>query len=147
MAQKDFEGKVYKDLFHLIERNYDKIKAAKPKVSKNSTGYNLWDVWDRETGIFDLAKLFVGGQGTIGLVSDINFRLIHDKLHSGVLVAFMKNIDNLGEVINTVLPHKPASFEAFDNYTLNFSIKYFPFFRKTLGYKGLIKLGWSLLPD
>ncbi len=41
MAQKDFEGKVYKELFELIEANYDAIKAAKPHVSKNSTGYRL----------------------------------------------------------------------------------------------------------
>lgn len=44
MKQDDFEGKVYKDLYELIEANYDKIKAAKPNVSKNSTGYRLWDV-------------------------------------------------------------------------------------------------------
>jgi FAD/FMN-containing dehydrogenase len=74
-------------------------------------------------------------------------RLINDKPHNGVLVCFMKDINHLGEVINAVLPHKPASFEAFDNYTLNFSIKFFPFFRKTLGWKGLVKLGWQLIPD
>src|SRR5207245_2356973 len=91
MKQKDFEGDIYRQMFKLLDDNYDKIKAAKPKVTKNSTGYNLWDVWDREAGIFDLTKLFVGSQGTLGLVSDIHFRLIHDKLHSGVLVAFMKN--------------------------------------------------------
>jgi FAD/FMN-containing dehydrogenase len=147
IKQSDLEGRIYKQMFELLEQNYDAVKAAKPKVSKNSTGYNLWDVWDREKGIFDLTKLFVGSQGTLGLVGDINFRLIHDKPHSGVLVVFMKDIDNLGEVINSVLPTRPASFEAFDNYTLNLSIKFFPYFRKTIGWGGLIKLGLQLLPD
>ncbi len=142
-----FEGELYRQMFILLDGNYDKIKAAKPHVSKNSTGYNLWDVWDQQSGVFDLTKLFVGAQGTLGLVSDINFRLIQDKPHSGVLVAFMRNIDNLGEVINAVLAKKPATFEAFDNYTLNFSIKFFPFFRKTLGWKKFIKLGLDLIPD
>jgi FAD/FMN-containing dehydrogenase len=59
----------------------------------------------------------------------------------------MKNIDNLGQVINAVLPHKPTSFESFDNYTIWFSIKFMPFFRKTIGWGGLIKLAFSLLPD
>jgi FAD/FMN-containing dehydrogenase len=145
--QGDFEGELYRKMHELIDKNYEKIKAAKPHVSKNSTGYNLWDVWDRQSGVFDLTKLFVGSQGTLGLVSDIKFRLIHNPAHSGVLVVFMKNIDNLGEIINAVLPHKPASFEAFDNYTLMLSIKFFPYFRKTLGWKGLIKLGLQLLPD
>jgi FAD/FMN-containing dehydrogenase len=64
-----------------------------------------------------------------------------------VLVVFMKNINGLGEIINKVVAQKPASFEAFDNYTLELAIKFFPYFRKTLGWGGLIKLGLQLLPD
>ena len=146
-SQRDFEGEIYRKMHELLEANYDAVKAAKPKVSKNSTGYNLWDVWDRTTGIFDLTQLFVGSQGTLGLIGDIHFRLIRDKPHSGVLTVFMKNIDQLGEIINTVLADKPASFEAFDNHTLMLSMKFFPYFRKTLGWGGLIKLGIQLLPD
>jgi FAD/FMN-containing dehydrogenase len=145
--EQTFEGEVYRNLHSLIEKNYETIINAKPKVSKNSTGYNLWDVWDKQSGVFDLTKLFVGAQGTLGFVTDINFKLVKQQPFSGVLVCFMKNIKNLGEVINTVLPHKPASFESFDNYTIWLSIKFLPYFRKTLGWKGLIKLAFSLLPD
>lgn len=147
MGKDTYEGQIYKHMFKLLEDNYEVIKNAKPKVTKNSTGYNLWDIWDRESGIFDLTKLFVGSQGTLGLVSDIHFKLVQDKKHSGVLVVFMKNIDPLGEIINTVLKHKPASFESFDNYTLELSFKFFFYFHKTLGWKKLIKLGLQLLPD
>ncbi|HEY5549644.1 MAG TPA: FAD-binding oxidoreductase [Candidatus Saccharimonadales bacterium] len=146
-AQKGFEGEIYQQIFELLDKNYDKIKAAKPKVTKNSTGYNLWDVWDRDSGIFDLTKLFVGSQGTLGLISDIEFKLVKKEPHSGVLVCFMKDEKRLGELINTVLATKPASFEAFDNYTLMLAIKFFPYFRKKLGWGGLIKLGFQLLPD
>ncbi|MGA3150113.1 MAG: FAD-binding oxidoreductase [Candidatus Saccharimonadales bacterium] len=145
--QANFEGEIYREMFNLLDSNYDEIKLAKPQVSKNSTGYNLWDVWNRTSGTFDLTKLFVGSQGTLGLVSDIRFRLIHDKPHSGVLVVFMKSLDQLGEIINAVAATHPASFEAFDNYTLELSIKFFPYFRKTLGWGGLFKLGLQLLPD
>ncbi|MBI4034337.1 FAD-binding oxidoreductase [Candidatus Saccharibacteria bacterium] len=147
MSAGDFESQLCQQLFKLIEANYDRIKAAKPRVSKNSTGYNLWDVWDRQSGVFDLTKLFVGSQGTLGLISDIKFRLVHDKPHSGVLVVFMKNLNGLGELINTVVAAKPASFEAFDNHTLTTAIKFFPYFHKNLGWNGLIKLGFQLLPD
>ncbi|MBI2009003.1 FAD-binding oxidoreductase [Candidatus Saccharibacteria bacterium] len=146
-TQNNFEGQIYNQMFDLLDKNYEKIKAAKPHVTKNSTGYNLWDVWNRETGIFDLTKIFSGSQGTLGLISDINFRLVHDKPYSGVLVCFMKNLDGLGELINTVTARKPASFEAFDNHTLMLAIKFFPYFRKTLGWGGLVKLGFQLLPD
>lgn len=145
--QKGFEGQVYRQMFALLDAHYDKIKAAKPHVTKNSTGYNLWNVWDRDKGIFDLTQLFVGSQGTLGLVADIKFRLVPNPPHSGVLVCFMKSIDDLGELINTVLAKKPTSFEAFDNHTLMLAIKFFPYFGKTLGWGGLIKLGLQLAPD
>lgn len=147
MAQGDYEGSLYKQVYDLIEANYDTIKSAKPKVSKDSTGYHVWDVWDRESGIFDLNQLIIGGQGTLGLVNKVTLRLVPQEPFSGTLIAFMRNIDNLGEVINEVVAHKPTSFESFDNYTLFLSVKFFLYFRKTLGWGGLIKLGWSLIPD
>ncbi len=147
MAQTDFEGLIYKQIFDLVDSNYEQLKNAKPKVTKNSTGYNLWDVWDRQTGIFDLTKLIVGAQGTLGFVTNTKFRLVKHEPLSGVLVCFLKNIDNLGEIINTVMPHHPTSFESFDNYTIGLSIKFMPYFRKTVGWKGLFKLAFSLIPD
>ncbi|MGH7157529.1 MAG: FAD-binding oxidoreductase [Candidatus Saccharimonadales bacterium] len=147
MAQKDFEGELYKRTFQLIDKNYDAIQKAKPKVSKISMGYNLWDVWNPETGIFDLTKLIVGSQGTLGFVTDIKYRLVPTRPYSGLLVCFMKDIRPLGTVINHVLAHKPATFEAFDDHTLYLSIRFLPSFRKFLGTWGLVKLLFSLIPD
>ncbi|HEY8999186.1 MAG TPA: FAD-binding oxidoreductase [Candidatus Saccharimonadales bacterium] len=147
MAQKDFEGKVYKGIFDLIEANYDEIKKAKPNVSKNSTGYNLWDVWDRETGIFDLTKLIVGAQGTMGFTTDIHFRLVPARPHSGLLVLFLRGMDDLGELIPKVLEAKPATFESFDDATLWLSIRFMPSFLKMLGVRKFIHLLFSLIPD
>ncbi len=147
MAQDDFEGKVYKDLFELIEKNYDKIKAAKPNVSKNSTGYNLWNVWDRETGIFDLTQMIIGAQGTLGFVTEGTFKLVPRPKHSGLLVLFMHDIDKLGDVIKTVMKHKPATFESFDDATLLLVMKFMPSFLKMLGPVRFVHFLFTLIPD
>lgn len=147
MNQKDFEGQVYKKLFALVDKNYEQIKAAKPHVSKNSTGYNLWDIWDRKSGIFDLTKLIVGAQGTLGFTTDIHFRLVPSSPHSGLLVLFMKDIDDLGEVIPKVMESKPATFESFDDATLFLAIRFMPSFLKLLGWKRFIHLLVTLIPD
>jgi FAD/FMN-containing dehydrogenase len=147
MAQGDFEGKVYKQLFDLIEKNYDAIKAAKPKVSKNSTGYNLWNVWDRETGVFDLTQAIIGAQGTLGFVTEATFQLVKRPKHSGLLVLFMRDIGDLGDLIPKVLSHKPATFESFDDKTLWLSIRFMPSFLKVLGPVKFIHLLFSLIPD
>jgi len=147
IAQGDYEGELYRRIFELVDTNYDAIKAAKPHVSKDSTGYHLWNVWDRETGVFDLTQVIVGSQGTLGLVTEINFKLEPAPQNSGTLVVFLRSIDNLGELIDKALEYNPATFEGFDNYTLKLSFKLFFFFRKTLGWWGMIKLAFKLIPD
>jgi FAD/FMN-containing dehydrogenase len=147
IAQQDFEGSIYKQVFELCEQYYDEIKAAKPKVSKNSMGYALWDVWDRDKEIFDLSRLIVGAEGTLGMVTDITFRLVPARAHSGLLVLFLKNINDLGELVPAVLKHKPATFESFDDATLWLSIRFMPSFLKMLGWKRFIHLLITLIPD
>ena len=147
MAQQDFEGKLYKKTFELLEKHYEEIQAARPLVSKDSTGYHLWNVWNRETGIFDLTKLFVGAQGTLGLISEGTVKLVPHRQHSGLLVLFLRDINDLGDLIPAVLKHKPATFESFDDQTLLLSIKFMPSFLKMLGPKRFIHLLFSLIPD
>ena len=82
--QNNFEGEIYRQTHDLLESNYELIQKAKPEVSKNSAGYLLWNVWDRER--FDLAQLFTGAQGTLGLITKIKFRLIEPKKYSRLLI-------------------------------------------------------------
>jgi FAD/FMN-containing dehydrogenase len=147
MEQDDFEGNLYRQTFELLDKHYDEIKAAAPKVTKDSTGYHLWNVWNRDTGVFDLTKLFVGSQGTLGVVTDIKFRLVPQPKHSGTLVCYMRDISTLGEVIPAVLAHKPATFESFDDNTLWLSFKFFFSFLSRLGLWSWIKLALQLIPD
>jgi FAD/FMN-containing dehydrogenase len=145
MSQDDFEGNLYRRTFELLEAHYDEIQAAAPKVSKDSTGYHLWNVWNRETGVFDLTQLFVGAQGTLGIVTDIKFRLVKRRSHSGLLILFLKSTNELGELIPKVLESKPATFESFDDQTLWLSIRFMPSFLKMLGPVRFIKLLFSLV--
>lgn len=145
MGQDDFEGNLYRRTFELLEAHYDEIQAAAPKVSKDSTGYHLWNIWKRDTGIFDLTKLFVGGQGTLGIVTDIKFKLVKRREHSGLLILFLKSTNELGELIPKVLESKPATFESFDDQTLWLSIRFMPSFLKMLGPVRFIKLLLSLV--
>ncbi|MBI2279035.1 MAG: FAD-binding oxidoreductase [Candidatus Brennerbacteria bacterium] len=118
-----FEGEVYRKLHALLEAHYDVVKAAKPNVAKNSAGYNLWDVWDRKT--FDITKLFTGSQGTLGITTEVVFRLVKPERHSGMAVIFLEDLAPLAGIVNAVLPLKPASVESFDRHTFRLALKHF----------------------
>lgn len=145
IAQNDFEGNLYKQVYELIEANYDVIKNARPKVHKNSMGYNLWTTWDRDTGIFDMTQLLTGSQGTLGVITDIKIAAVPKAKHSGLLLAYLTNLTHLGEIIPLVMKHNPATFEGFDDVTFNLGVKYFSTFKKQLGTKEWLKQQATLL--
>ena len=61
------EGSIYKGMSDLVANNKQRIMDAKPKVSKNSAGYGLWNIVNPKTGGFNLAKVITGAQGTLAL--------------------------------------------------------------------------------
>ncbi len=144
--RKDLFGAIHQKMFELVIANYDQIKKAKPHVSKNSAGYYLWNVYDKETGIFDLTKLIVGSQGTLGLMTEVTLSLVQPKKYSSLLVAFLPTLKPLAEVTQAVLKFKPESFESFDDHTLKVALKFFPAIVKKLN-SGLIKLAFQFLPE
>lgn len=145
MQQQDFEGGLYRQIFKLVSENNDKLKKAKPNVSKNSAGYFLWNVWDGE--IFDLTKLIVGSQGTLGLVTEVKMKLVPVKSHSKLLVIFLRDVKPLAELVNVVLPFKPESVESYDDNTLKLAMRFLPDFAKKFKTKNLISMAFSFLPE
>jgi len=145
MSQDNFEGKLYSNLFNLIEKNKQLIARAKPRVHKNSAGYYLWDVWDGKT--FDINKLLVGSQGTLGLVTEITFGLVKPKEHAALLVIFIDHLDELPGVVSRVLTHKPESFESYDDHTMKLAVRFMPDMIKQLGAKNLFSLALKFWPE
>lgn len=147
LHQLDFEGEVYRRVYEIVKDNYDLIKKAKPKVSKNSTGLNIWDVYDKDSGEFDMTKIFIGAQGTLGINIESELRLIEAKKHSGLLVIYLNEMQVLPKLINDVLKVRPESFEVFDDHTLALAIKFMSQFIKILGLGGTIRMGLQFTPD
>ncbi len=146
IAQKDFEGNLYRKMYEMVSGHYDAIKQARPSTSKNSSGYYLWNIYDKETGKFDLAQVIVGSQGTLGIITKIKFRLVKPKRSSGLLVISLPDLHEIGNIVNTIKQYKPEAFELYDKATLSLAITYLPeIFAKMKGNR--LKLAFSLIPD
>lgn len=150
IAQNNFEGSVYKQIRDLISANKEIIETAKPKVSKNSAGYFLWNVETKnlkgET-IFDIGKIIIGSQGTLGIVTEITLRLVTPKKHEGLLVAFLYGRDDLGKIVDDALTVEPETIEAYDDKTILLAVKFWYGFIKKRGLWGALMLGLRFIPE
>ena len=140
------EGDIYTKLFNLIDNNYDLIKQAKPNVSKNSAGYYLWNVYNKENQIFDPTKLIVGSQGTFGIITEINFKLVKPKQKEHLLVIFLNDLRLLPDITNHLLKLNPQSIESYDDQTFKVAMRLLPDILKRLGGNAL-KLFFNFLPE
>lgn len=147
MKFKTFEGEIYKKMYKLIIDNYSEIMKAKPQVSKNSAGYYLWNVWDKDKKTFDLTQLFVGSQGTLGFLLEADIELVPIHRHRAMMIIFLHDLFHLDQIIKEALSFNPESFEAYDDSTLKLALRFFPEFAKLLGTKGIIQTGFDFLPE
>lgn len=147
VSEVGFEADMYRTLYKLITDNIKTITAAKPNVSKNSAGYYLWNVWNPTTEVFDLCKLIVGSQGTLGIVTEITFNLVPVKKYSTLCVVFLKDMKNIGSIVNVALAQHPESIESYDDNTLKVAVKFFGDFLKKKKFIGMIKFMFSFIPE
>ena len=144
--EQTLEGDIYRRMHALVEEHYDRIMAAKPDVSKNSSGYYLWNILDAKRQVFDLTKLFVGSQGTLGLITEIEFALVRPKPFSRLLIIFLPDMQLLADVVNRLLRFSPESIETYDDHTFRIAVRFFPQLVKQL--KGnIVSLFFRFIPD
>ncbi len=147
LHESTFEGEIYRRVHDLLEKNHEEIEAARPKVSKNSAGYALWDVMNHDTGTFDLTKLIVGSQGTLAMVTNAKLGIVRRKTEKAMLVVFLSDLKDLATIVDKVLAHDPESFESYDDHTFKLAVKFLPQFMKQMGLVEAMRLGLSFIPE
>lgn len=121
MGLATFEGEVYRALDALIEDNKVLLQNSSLHVTKNSAGYALSEV-KRKDGSFDLTPLFVGSQGTLGIVTEATISTEPYNPNTTLIAAFFDDLRVAEEVVLELrkLPEIPSAMEMVDEHLLKF---------------------------
>jgi FAD/FMN-containing dehydrogenase len=147
LQEGGYEGDLYRKVAALVgtPAHQKVIQANKPHVEKNSSGYAIWDIGDGKTKL-NLARLMVGAQGSLGITTKIHFTLTRPKPYSSMVVIFVNNLSQLGELVPEVLKYQPDSFESYDDHTFSIAMRYLPELAGQMK-AGMLSLGISFLPE
>ena len=121
LGLQTFEGEVYRGIDTLIEENRDVIAKTQLNVSKNSAGYSLTEV-KQKNGSFDLTPLFVGSQGTLGVVTEVVLDTEAHTPETTLILAQFDDVQLAEEAISELknLPESPSAIELVDEHLLQF---------------------------
>jgi len=116
-----FEGEIYRALDALLEDNKELLKRLDLNVTKNSAGYALGEVL-RKDGSLDLTPLFVGSQGTLGIVTEATLKTEPHNPNTTLIAAFFEDIDIAQRIVTEIreLPELPSAIEVVDDNLLKF---------------------------
>ncbi|MBC7512646.1 FAD-binding oxidoreductase [Candidatus Saccharibacteria bacterium] len=112
-----FEGDIYRQVTALLKQNRQLIKTHHPRVTKNAAGYPLWELWDQQEQIFNLGRLFIGSQATLGIVTEATLKLVDKSPHQQMIVCAIDSINQLTEIVRTIVTHGASICETFDHHT------------------------------
>ena len=111
------EGNCYRQVRELAARHAAEIDRRFPKVLRRVGGYNL----DEFTGSkpFNLAKLIVGSEGTLGVVLDAQINLVPLPKAKAVLAIQFADLLEALEATPLILQHRPSAIEVMDRFILD----------------------------
>jgi FAD/FMN-containing dehydrogenase/Fe-S oxidoreductase len=116
-GRSDREGDCYRVARRLAEDNAEEIERRYPKILRRVGGYNLDALTNPQA--FNLAHLFVGSEGTLGVVVEARLRLVELPRAKALLVVQFHDLLEALAATPQILTHKPAAVEVMDRYILD----------------------------
>ncbi|MEO8784726.1 MAG: FAD-binding oxidoreductase [Candidatus Saccharimonadales bacterium] len=116
-----FEGEIYRSLDKLFEENAELLGQDPLLVSKNSAGYDLWSVRNKD-GSIDLTPLLVGSQGTLGAITEVTLSTEPYAPQTTLVAAHFDDIQIAEQAILELrnMTDVPSAVEMIDQNLLNF---------------------------
>ena len=110
-GQQDLEGDIYRGVETILEDYADEISTIH---ERDQTGYNsIARVRDRD-GSIDLTPLFIGSQGTLGIISEMILRVDFRSQHLDTAALIFASADTARDMLDELRRFAPAFVKYFD---------------------------------
>ncbi len=102
-----------------IEAHRGEILASRKPIRKHACGYDVFTIAESlARGVFPLTSLFVGSEGTLGVVTGATLRVLPIPERQLTLLLYLNRFDDLGAVVADLLTLGPSAMEAIDGDSL-----------------------------
>jgi len=124
LAQEDLEGHIYRTLHRLIQQHREMILAhyPKPEIIRRNTGYALDYLAQmpphQDEKAFNLAPFLCGSEGTLGLITQAELKLIPRVQHKILVAVHFSSLIESMQAMKRIMQHQPAAVELFDQHIL-----------------------------
>ena len=113
LGLQTFEGEIYRKLAGLIEDNEALIKQLADDQTRDNIGYKSISLIKAKDGSFDLTPLFVGSQGTLGIISEAVLKTDFYK-DKAVAVAVVEDAAQARDVADRLVELEPSTLKTID---------------------------------
>ncbi len=125
---ESLENRLYRELLALGAANKDEILARFPRIIRRVSGYNLDELvanngsfgagYSSQTGPFNMAKVLVGSEGTLAVVSEAKIRAVPLPKKKTLLLVHFRSLHESVESVEEILQFEPAAVELMDEFIL-----------------------------
>jgi len=118
MQGDSLEAECYRTVHRLAAECADEVDRRYPKILRRVGGYNL-DEFTSPARPFNLAKMMVGSEGTLGVVLEAKLNLVPLPKAKAVLVVQFKDLLEALAAAPLILQHHPSACEVMDKFILD----------------------------
>jgi FAD/FMN-containing dehydrogenase/Fe-S oxidoreductase len=118
MQGDSLEAECYRTVHRLGSECADEVDRRYPKILRRVGGYNL-DEFTATGRPFNLAKMMVGSEGTLGVVLEAKLNLVPLPKAKAVLVVQFQDLLEALAAAPLILQHHPSACEVMDKFILD----------------------------
>ncbi len=116
------ESQIYSAMARILEQYGEALEQERPHVTKDSSGYNLWEVGKLD-GALDLTPMLVGSEGTLGIVTQASLRLMPIVPARLSALVYFRELSTVGEATQSILEFQPSMVEIMERQILDLARK------------------------